>query len=69
MRVTHRSGFGTTIADKSDCCAAAFITGLRYGVEGSTPRMLATRSDRLNGTVLALRCCLNLGASVATRSV
>ena len=37
--------------------------------EGSTPRMLATRSDSLNGAVRALRCCLSLNASVATRSV
>jgi hypothetical protein len=45
----------------------AFIGGMRY--EGSTPRMLPTRSDSLNGTVRALRCCLNLNASAATRSV
>ena len=28
-----------------------------------------TRSDSSNGTVRALRCCLNLNASAATRSV
>ncbi len=31
MRVTHRSGFGATIADKIGFPRRAFVSGLRYG--------------------------------------
>ncbi len=31
MRVTHRSGFGTTIADKIGLPCRTFISGVRYG--------------------------------------
>src|SRR6478735_871436 len=50
----------------SDYRAAPSSAACATAREGSTPRMLATRSDSLNGTVHALRCCLNLNASAAT---
>jgi hypothetical protein len=52
----------------SDYRAAPSSAACATAREGSTPRMLATRSDSLNGAVGALRCCLSLNASVATRS-
>jgi hypothetical protein len=47
----------------------AFIGSLRYGEGRLYTKNAGTRSDSSNGTVRALRCCLNLNASVATRSV
>ena len=56
------------IEDEPDLTLDEVLSAMRKR-EGSTPRMLATRSDSSNGTVRALRCCSNLNASVATRSV